>query len=331
MPEIITLEKKGGLSKLRSVGKSGSPISPKLFTQKVKDPNDKGEFAGDYRGNTLPDSRHFLAPYWDHNQWAWGSTPEKFNELFLKLELSYWKGHLKEGQPIPHRDFSMRVKSRNDDVFMHPIFYGKFYMENGHINLNVDDPVKEFLAYCYKGFKSKVDDKTSGNSANKYITAGTTYQLKTSKFETTSKVKTTDKEVEAITWVGKLKQDEDRLRAICEIMGLSGYSRDTSAEGAYLLLADSAKSINKLQKYDQKSPQDRFLELVSEKSENLDLIRNILIAKDKGFIRLIKNKGMMVDGELISGAFNEKKMIDFMLDPKNQHLYSKLIQFVENA
>ncbi len=330
MSEIITLEKKGGLNKLRSVGKSASPLSPRLYTQKVKDPNAEGDFAGDYRGKTLPDSRHFLSPYWDHNHWTWGSTPEKFNELFLKLELTYWKGHIKEGQPIPHKDFNQRVKTRLDDVFMHPIFYGALHMENGHINLNTDDPIKEFLAYCYKGFNSRVEDKSSGNT-NKYITAGTTYLLKTSKFENKSKIEDLDKNLDAAVSLKNLKADEDRLRAICEIMEIPGYNINTSAEGAYLLLGDAYNNISKLKKYDQRSPQERLLELVSEKSENLDLIRNILLAKNKGFIRLIKNKGMMVDGELIAGDFNQKKMIDFMLDPRNQHLYSKLIQFVENT
>ena len=121
MSEIITLEKKGGLNKLRSVGKSASPLSPRLYTQKVKDPNAEGDFAGDYRGKTLPDSRHFLSPYWDHNHWTWGSTPEKFNELFLKLELTYWKGHIKKGRGVLRKPVQMRYAFIQDNQQIWPI------------------------------------------------------------------------------------------------------------------------------------------------------------------------------------------------------------------
>jgi hypothetical protein len=334
MAEIISIEKKGGLEKLKSYGEKGrvQPLSPKLFEQKgMRDPDSKGDLIGDYKGKTIPDSRHFLAPYFVGSEWAWGSTPEKFNEIVKRLDLKYWKGHKFEGSPIPFKDFKDRVRNRVDDVFQHPMFYGKYFMENGHKNLNTADPVEEFLAYCYLGYKKGASNKSDNSPKNKYIEAGTRYEITNNKTETKLKTATLDKQTEAMYWLRLLKGEEDRLRLICEIMNLSSYDKKTTdVNGAYALLGDAAQDIKVSNKYNGKTPQERFTELAQEKTEQLELMRNVMIARSKGFIQLRK-QSMIIDGETIPGLFNDSKMIDFILDPKNQEIYSKLLKFIEYA
>ncbi len=126
-----------------------------------------------------------------------------------------------------------------------------------------------------------------------------------------------------------LNGDEAKMRAICETMDIPGYSKNTDATGLFVLLKDmAAQNTNPSSKYGGRTYQDRFIEVASLKTEELDTTRNVIRAKREGIIRVRPGFFFLKDDK-IDGDFNDLKLIEYFKDPKNQNKYSTLLELLE--
>jgi hypothetical protein len=329
MGEIVQLRKKGGLHRILN-SSNGAPIMPKEYLQDIKDRNKDGVLQGEYKGNTLPDTKHGIAPMWNRvkNQWSWASDASKLAELINKLKLRYPKGHKLEGDFIKSGDNPAdRITYFQDDFFRHPAFYGKLYMENGRLSFDLSDPIHEFLYYCYKGY-SKTEDSSAPGKSSKAKSAGMHYELVSPHQEIKIEKAEAEEQVSAVVQLSKLIGDEDRMRAIAEIMTLQGYNEETSADGVFLLIKQHAVENNEEISRYGKTARKRFMEVAALPSENLDSARNIMIAKNLGVLRIFKDH-VKLNGREIKGVFNETKLISYFQDVQNQKDYSEVLDTLD--
>lgn len=220
---ITQIRRKGGLDKIK-VNSHGTTLSPKLFNQTERKPGEDGQLEGDYRGRTFFNTKQFISPHWDDtkSQWCWGSNKEKLAELITKMKLRYPKGHPQAGSIIEVGNLDSRLGHHSDPIFTHSSLYGRYYMENGRVSLNDSDPAQEFLYYCYKGNKFDVEDKSSDEIVSKFVRAGTKFEIISPRKENLRKKTDASKEVRAITLLASMDGDEERMRAIAEVMDLPG-------------------------------------------------------------------------------------------------------------
>lgn len=330
--KIVQIRKKGGLEGI-TVNKNGSKLSPKLFMQGTKDRNSDGTIDGDYKGKSILDTKHFLAPYWNDmkSQWAWGGTTEDLVRLIEKMKLRHPKNTPGEGTLIVAGKSPVdRLGNRHDDVFLHPELYGKYYMENGRASLALKDPKQEFLHLCYKG-NDDVEDTSGDAPMSKYRKAGTRYQIVSPKQDRIKDKKSADKEVEAMVLLGAMNNDENRLRAVASIMQLPGYAPSTDLNGTFLVLMDLAVKNDKMAAKFRKSYRERFLELAKMTDEELNTCSQVIDAKSRGFIRKRGSEGYLFNGERLTGIQEEVDLIKHFTDPNNQEDYLKLLDLLENA
>lgn len=328
--KVVQVRKRGGLDRIL-VEKNKGPIEINEYSQKIKDRNSDGTYQGKYKGHTIPDTKHGISPMWSRlqKQWSWGADFAKLADLITKMRLRYPKGHDKEGQFITAENAQERLTYFYDDLFRHPDLYGRFNLENGKLSLNLDDPIQEFLYYCYKGSKV-ASDKTEDTKVNKYAAGSIKYDLISPKQETLKKKKNADKEVKAFKLLAALDGDEERMRSIAEVMSLPGYDKNTEPNGVFLLLKDmAAQNTDTSPKYGNKTYQDRFIEVASMSDQELDTCRNVITAKNVGIIRLRKDH-FDLNGEKIMGQFDEMKLISYFNNIENQEKLLELISLIDN-
>ena len=329
---IVQLRKKGGINSIE-VDKHGRKLSNiALYHQDIKDREGEGEPMGEYRGKSLLDAKHFISPMWSDlkKQWSWGGTPEDLARIIVKMKLRYPKDHPKEKKVIePGNRVEDRLTDRSDDVFNHPSLYARFYMENNRISLNLNDPLQEFLYFCYKGDHS-VLDHGDGGVKNKYIAGSAKYELVSTKRQNQQKKIDASREIKAVTLLAALDGDEEKIRAICEVMELPGYGRNTDVTGAWLLVKEmGAQNTTMSSKYG-KTYQDKFIELAEMSDEELRVVHQIMSAKARGHIR--KRDGyVLFDGDRIDGLRSDSSIINYFRSPENQDRYIKLVELLENA
>lgn len=329
MGDIVQLRKKGGLRRIL-YSANGSPISPKEYLQDVKDRNKEGKLVGDYKGDALPGTRHGIAPMWNKNKnaWAWGSDSDKLSELIGKIKLRYPKGHKEEGNFLIAGNVADRLTYFYDDFFRHPIFYGQIFMENGRVAFDLSNPVHEFLFNCYKGY-AKTEDSSDPTKISSAKAAGMQYELVSPNHEVKLEKKEALAQVDAIVQLSNLVGDEDRMRAITEIMGLPGYDDNTTADGVFLLLKQQAVEQNDpVSRFSGKTARARFMELASMENESLDSCRNVVIAKNLGILRIYKDH-FKLNGREISGNYDETKLISYFLKPESNKDYSELLNTLD--
>lgn len=307
-------------------------LQPKLYSQEMKDPTSEGVLEGDYKGKTILDTKHFIAPIWSDlkKQWAWGGTPEDLARLIEAMKLRYPRGDKREGQVIKAGDnVAERLIHRADDVFNHPDLYARYYMDNGRVSLNLNDPRQEFLYLCYKGDHNTHDSNREG-AVSKYIAANTRYEIVSPKKESQKKKRDANKELLAFRLLGGLDGNEDRTRAICEIMDLPGYGPNTDLTGAWLLLKEmGAQNINMSSKYN-KTYQDRFIELAELTDEELNINHQVVQARNKGIIR--RRQGYyLFNGERLEGLTSDSSVLAYFRKPDNQEQYLKLIDLLKDG
>lgn len=326
--QIVQIRKKGGLHTIKT---SKGFFSINEYSQNAKDREKDGNPVGEFKG-IIPDTKHFLSPWWSDlkKQWSWGGTPEQLASLITKMKLRYPVGHPKEGQVIePGVNVAERLTYRQDEVFNHVSLYGKHFMENAKANISLNDPIQEFLLMCYKGDQT-VEDKSVDKIRSKYITGNLKYEISSPKVENLKKKKTADKEVKAIMILSALNGDEDKMRAVAEVMDLPHYDANSDINGLFILLKDTAaQNTETASKYNGKSYQDRFIEVAEMKTEDLDVCRNVIKAKKNGIIR--KRAGFfMLKDDKIEGEFNDLQLISYFRDPKNQTKYLTLLDLLES-
>lgn len=330
--KIVQIRKKGGLDKIIKERNSKASIKPMLYNSKTKNINEEGTLEGDYKGKTILDTKHFIAPMWNDlkKRWSFAGSPQKLTELINKMKLRYPKNHPQAGQLIKGSETDgERLINRQDDVFNHPDFYGRFFMENGRVSLDISDPRQEFLYLGYKGDTS-VEDKSSDQKVSKYFSAGAKYELISPKQETLSRKRDADKDVKAIKLLAAMDQDEDRMRAICVVMALPQYSPTTDGNGLFVLLKDMAAENKSFSGRYNKTYQERFIELAEMENDDLSINSKVISAKNKGILR--KRKGFyLFNGDRIEGLDNDLQLMRYFSDVKNQEDYLKLVDLLEDG
>lgn len=325
--QIVQIRKKGGLHEIKT---SKGFFSINEYSQDIKDREKDGTHMGEFRG-TIPDTKHFLSPWWSDlkKQWSWGGTEEQLAVLIKKMKLRYLPGHPREGQIIePGENVAERLTYIKDEVFTHPSLYGLHYMENGKGNVSLNDPVQQFLLLCYKGDQT-VQDKSVDKPLSKYIAGNLKYEILSPKIENLKKKRTADKEVKAIMLLSALNGDEDKMRAVAEVMDLPHYDSNSDINGLFILLKDTAaQNTASSTKYNGKTYQERFIEVAEMKTDELDICRNVLKAKKNGIIR--KRSGyFLLKDDKIDGEYNDLQLIEYFKDPKNQGRYLTLLDLIE--
>lgn len=331
-PQIVQIRKKGGLEKIVRDVNSGAKVNPMLYTASSKSREEDGILEGEYKGKTIIGTKHFIAPHYIDlkKRWGFDGSVQKLSELIGKMKLRYPKGHPQEGQMIKSngdKDIE-RLTNRQDDIFNHPDFYGKYFMESGRVSLDLSDPKQEFLYLCYRG-DTATEDKSSDEKVSKYFSAGAKYQLISPKKETQAKKRDADKEVEAIKLLAAMDGNEDRMRAVAVVMQLPGYAPTTDANGLFILLKDLGAQNTEFGARYNKSYQDRFIELAKMDDDELNVTSQVIMAKERGFLR--KRQGFyLFNGERLDGLDNELQLLNYFKSPKNQEDYIKLTQLLES-
>jgi hypothetical protein len=319
---IVQIRKKGGLDSIIKEKNSGSKVRPMLFKTKTKSKTEEGVADGDYRGGSILDTKHFISPIWSDlkKQWSFSGNAADLSRLINKMKLRYPKNHPHEGQLIKaNENDTDRLINRQDDLFNHPDFYGKYFMESGRISLDLSQPHHEFMFLCYKG-DSNTQDKSSDGNVSKYISAGAKYEIISPRRENEKAKKDADREVRAIKLLANMDNDEEKMRSIAVIMALPQYSSSTDSSGLFILLKDmAAQNSTHGAKYG-KSYQDRFIELAELPNEDLSISHQVISAKNSGILR--RRKGhYLFNGEKIDGLDNDLQAINYFKNPKNQEEY----------
>jgi len=331
--KLVQLRKLGGLQTIKD--SVGNRIQAKLYTQKgSKNRNEDGELVGDYKGTTLLDAKEFLSPIWGDGQWCWGSTTQELADIMSKLKLRYPKGHRNEGQEIraDSEPIESRLTNFYDDFFRHPSFYGKVYMEDGRVNLNMSDPVHKFLYYCWKAEKH-TKDRANNAPMNKYIAGTKRYEITSHESENISKKQIVDKQIEAIKILASLNGDVTKQKAIALVMDLSTYNaKSDDLNGLFLILSEAAQDKSTSKKYGGITIQDRFIEVGKMKPEDLAIASVVIQGKNLGIIRN-RIDHILLNGERIGekGTWDDSKIIKFFTRDENQSKYLELQDLVENA
>lgn len=327
--QIVQIRKLGGLDKI--IINKNSRLKPMLYQTLTKDKNEEGIPQGEYKGKSILDTKYFLAPHWDDlkNQYSWAGTIQELSLLIDAMKLRYRKGHERAGQLIksnPETDGD-RLFNRKDEVFTHDALYGKYYMENGRISLNPSDPKQKFLHLCYKN-SSRTIDKSAEEKLNPYIAAGAIYEMVSPKKENQNLKKTAMKEVTAFAALGAMADDEDKLRAICTIMSIPGFSPTSDTAGMFVLLKNTVVQNTSFSAKYGKSAQDRFVELAEMDTEELNVTYQVISAKNRGIIR--KRPGhYLFNGDKLEGLENDLHLIAYFKNPKNQDRYVELLGLIE--
>jgi hypothetical protein len=329
---IVQIRKKGGLDGIVKEKNSKVTVKPMLYHTKTKNRNEEGTLTGDYKGKTILDTKHFIAPMWNDlkSRWSFDSNVQKLTELIQKMKLRYPKNHPRDGEVIkPSAEDGDRITNRHDDVFNHPDFYGKYYMENGRISLDLSDPKQDFLFLCYKG-DSLVDDKSQDGNVSKYISSGAKYELISPKKEIQKLKKDADKDVRAIKLLAGLDQDIDRMRAICTIMALPQYAPTTDGSGLFVLLKDMAAENRSFSPKYNKTYQDRFIALAELSDDELNINSRVIQGRNQGHLR--KRTGFyLFNGEKLDGIDNDLQLVNYFRKPGNQEDYVKLLDLLDNG
>lgn len=331
-PKITQLRRKKGLGNI-VYSKSGDTLNIKLFSQEVKDRDKEGVLQGDYNGTTFPGAREWLSPVWIKikNEWAWGGDSNDLIDLIKKMRLRYPKDHERAGQFIlPGEKVEERLTYIADEVFTHPDLYGTYFLLDGKINLNHDDPKAKFLMLCQKGNKNLVQDKSSDKPENKYLAAGAKYELVSPKAQQKKRKEEVDKDVKALMLLAGLRGDENRLRATAEILEVPGYGEDTDADGIFIMLNDTiVTNKDTARKYGGKITQNRFIEVAEMTNEELDVCQNVMKAIRIGVIRK-REKYILTNGAKIDGLADTLGILNYYLNIVNQKAYEDLLDAIDN-
>jgi len=327
--ELIRIEKIKGLNKIK-INEQGSLLAPNLFGAKSKT-DEQGRLIGPYKGVTFFHAKEFLAPHWDDvkNQWFWGGTHQELVRLIKEMELKYERGP-KEGQIIePNEENPERhLKDFNDPVFRHISLYGQSYMDEGIVNLRQNDAIQRFLTLCYKA-NTHVDDSDNDSQISPYIRAGQRYKMISPKTQAERDKREVFDEVDAVVLFDKIKTNETKLRAIAEIMEISGYGDSTEFDGLVRLFYQYAvKGDKPIHKYGGASPRGRFMALAKMKDSDLNITHQVYKGKRRGFLRLGKGFTMFRDKK-IDGVTTELQLVNYFLDPKNDEDYRDLLDLLE--
>ena len=300
MKEITQIRKKRGLSSIVvSKGTNGREQLLKASEYEIEEsdlgrPEATGTYVGESQQKMFPKAKQGVVPMKDRKTgfWLWGGTPQDFVETVSKLKgLLYPKWHSKAGQLIDLKSVTLedeRINPRSP-IFGQDRFMSGYYVEADRKNLNPDNPYDVFMYYCIKG-NSKVSDNTSNKPVSKYALANANYELISNRVTKKKKVDNFDLEVEAISLLANMKNNEQKLRAIAEIMKLPGYSRKTTDLNAlYLLVGQkAAKAVEKASRFKNKTFQERFIELAKMDTEELNIRQKIFLAKRE---RILAQKG----------------------------------------
>lgn len=333
--KIVQIRKRNGLSSITT--KKGR-ITPMLFKQKVVDRNTDGEMVGEYTQPTFPGTIQYVVPYIkEEGGWYWGGTEEKLIEIIqkakLRKHLGKFRGYDKYGDVIEPGDVNRRLSDPQDEFFTHPQVRTAARLEGGRVNLDLEsNPLHEFIYYCSVGnpemFKSKKSDTN-----NKFYAAGWVYEIIESDIETQKRADEADKEMEAISELADMKNDDDKMRVIAKVLGIPGYSDTLSTSALFVLLKDSAaQNTAKALKFGSNTTyQDKFIELAKTDTGILEVMGKI---EDGIKLRRITpdgRGGFQMNGEELSGVRNKTQLIDFFRNIDNQQYYTDLIKFLEDV
>ena len=327
---IIQVRKKKGLHTIKA-GDKGGTITPKMYIAEAKDYNVDGVYVGDYRGQTILNTRQYFTTEFDPSlrRWSFSGDEKELNRLIDEMRLVYPKGYDKEGTIIrsTDREASFRLTDINDPVFNNPELYSKYYMEEARASLDDNDPKMKFISMCLRAHPF-VEDRHAEKRISKYVATGTRMELVSPKSELARKKLDADKEIEAITLFSHLQTNEDKMKAVCIAMSLPGYGPKSEYSGMFLLLKDAAQNSTFSKKYN-KTVQEKFIELCKLSDDDIQIISDVLKAKSMSIIRARVGHYLM-QGKKLDGLDNDSQLINYFKDPNNQADYIKLKELIEN-
>jgi len=324
--KIVNVVGRRTLDNIKVTGK-GKSLSPVIYRQKDKNPNSDGDFEEDYSGRPFMGARKFIPPIWDSskNKWFFSGTPELLGQLISKMNLRYEKGHPKQGQVIePGMDPESRLYDKFDPVFLHKEFFTGYYLSDGRTSFNLDDPKQQFLFLCYKGNK-EVWDRTDpdGKKPNKHRLAGSTIELTTVGTQNINKKDNVDVQVTATIYLNNMQNDIEKMKMICDIMRVPGYSRKTTDPNAvFLLLFDTCVTNSQYNSKFGTTWQKEFVRLCELDPEELDFRHKIKLALMQGVLRQ-KSGYYSFKGERLE-IKTESELIEFFKNHDNQEKYLEL-------
>lgn len=326
----VILKKLGGLGNIKSL-----KGNPREYHTNDKNREVEGVYAGEYRQNTLPNARHWLAPYWNDlkNKYCWGGTREQLDLIVDEVKLKFEKGHPDVGKTITPADVD--IHNITDAFFTHSHWSLNKAMEGGRIMLNRDIPEEEFFHLSYKG-NHMVVDKTEGETSLNAV-AGAKYELVNPKSVKAKKAKDAKKEVDALKLLASSSYERQKL--IAEIMDLKTYDiNDPDPDSLFVALKDeAAENTEVASRFGNKTYQDRFIELADKKTtsnEDLEIMGLVLRATKLGVLRKRGNYWQFNSGnnnlsDRIEGQLNDIQLISFFRKIDNQDYFLALEKAVK--
>lgn len=331
---MIQIRKRGGISSIKT--KTGK-ITPRLFKQEVKDPNSDGELIGDYKQPTFMGTRQPITPVQDDvtGDWLWGGTDQDLIDCIKGAQLRKYegkdRGYPKYGDIIEPGDVERRLKDPNDPFFRHPDLWNTVVLEGGKFNLDIDKNfIHRTIYFCSLGnddFANRLND-----TGNKYVTAGFRYEIVEADVETKKKADEIDKEIRAIELLAGMKNDEERIRMICNIMRVPGYRDNTTVAAAFIMLRDIASNTDTAARFgSNRTYQDRFIELAEMQIDELRIHSIVFNGLNKGRIRKNGKGGYLMDGRTLEGVKSEPQLVEYFRSPDNQEDFIDLREFLNKV
>lgn len=326
----VILKKLGGLGTIKSL--KGQPTE---YYTNSKDRDKDGEYAGVYREKTLPNARHWLAPYWNDlkNQHCWGGTREQLDLIVDEVKFTFEKGHPRVGEVIKPSDvdlFSIR-----DPFFSHSKWSLNKAMQGGRIMLNRDNPIEEFFHLSYKG-NHMVVDRTEGETSLNAV-GGAKYELVNPKTAKARRAKDAKKEVDALKLLAANSYQRQQL--IAEIMDLKTYDvTDPDPDSLFVALKDEAAENTEISsRFGNKTWQDVFIDLADKKmhsNDDLEIMALVIRGKRLGILRQRGNYYQFNTGnnnlsDRIEGQLNDSQLINFFRKVDHQEHFLALEKAVK--
>jgi hypothetical protein len=331
IPKIVSVSALRGISDIKT---SSGKVAPKLYSQATKNRQAEGNYEGDFDNQPFFGTKQFISPEWDNlrKEWYWQGDQTTFTRLVKAMDLRYPKNHYNAGAPIEVEDLNTHLNRRNDPVFQNPKVLSKFFLKGGRGVLRVEnDPLHEFLYRCMREDRRFIDETSEDASGreNPNAIAGARYKLTAAKRKNLRKRTSVDKRLKAATALGKMVNNEPRLRAICTLTKVPGYSSRTDLNGMVVFLDEQITnhSTRSIQRQGNASFIDVFLLYADMPNDRLKFEYDVQMAIDRGIIRMFPG-GFSLQGETINGPDNFKQLVQYFTDEAHQDNYIKLVNYL---
>lgn len=296
---VVSVSRIGGLSDIVTG-------NTKLRPQRVMVDKDGNETsAGDYLEPTFPNSKEYLTPEFSTitKKWSFSGDVSTLRLIVRQLGLRYPNSHPKAGALIEVEDnINLHLGNMNDPIFTHADFYPGFLVRGGRGHLAVDSDVKHLFYYhCFKGRRDFVDEtEETVNSRLTPSRAGASYKMtapRRKNLHTRTKI---DKKIEAQTQLGRISTNAERLRAICVLANIPGYSTASNLDGMVVLLDSWLDNDGHKKTQGSVTNYELFTLFCKMPNDELKFEYDVRMGIKKGIIRMGKNS-FYFQGETVEG------------------------------